>query len=392
MPSRNITVGIDIGTYSTNTAVLEMAKKEGATKILGLSSAPSFGVRKGEIVDVKEAAKSIKNSVRQAEKSAGISIRNVYVSINGTNLCSSVSKGIVAVSRTDGEITESDVKRSIAVCESNIPRMANKSILHAFPVTYKIDNEITAKHPIGMKGGKLEAETMFVTTLSQNLNHLIKSVEMAGLKIEDVVAAPIAASRILLEKKQKEVGSLLLDVGGGTASLTVFEEGIPISVGVFPFGGNNITNDIALVLQISLNDAEKLKHILNAENTEIDRQTNKKLNDIIEARLNDIFELTASHLKKINRERLLPGGIVLTGGSSNLANLVHLAKNYLKMPTDIGVILGFETREKRFFDGKWSVALGLASCGLDETPLYPGVEIINKTRGALNRWLKMFIP
>ncbi len=392
MPSRNITVGIDIGTYSTNTAVLEMMKKEGATKILSLSSAPSFGVRKGDIVDVKEAAKSIKNSIKQAEKSAGISIRSVYVSINGSNLSSSVSKGIVAVSRTDGEITESDVKRSIAVCESNIPRMANKSIIHTFPLSYKIDNEITEKNPVGMKGGKLEAETMFVTTLSQNLNHLIKSVEMAGLKIEDIIAAPIAASRIILERKQKEVGSLLLDVGGGTASLTVFEEGMPISVGVFPFGGDNITNDIALVLQISLSEAEKLKHILNVENTEIDRQTNKKLNDIIEARLNDIFELTTNHLKKINRERLLPGGVVLTGGSSNLTNVVYLAKNYLKMPTDLGVVLGLETKEKKFFDGKWSVALGLAYYGLDETPMYSGIEMINKTKKFLSRWLKTFIP
>lgn len=391
--NRNIAVGVDIGTYSINTVVLELDKKAKSPKILALNSSPSSGLRKGVIVDIKEAGQAIKASVRQAEKTAGISVPGIYVSIGGLNLSSVISKGLVAISRADGEITDYDVKRVIEVSESNLPRMANKKVLHAVPLMYKIDNEPIGKYPIGMKGGKLEVETMFVATFSQNLNNLVKSVELAGLKIEDIIASPIASSRVLLNKHQREVGAFIFDLGAATASLAVFEEGIPISVNILPFGSGNITNDIALVLQISLDESEKLKHIFGSGQEDIDRQTNKKLSDIIEARLNDIFELTADHLRKIGREKLLPGGVVLTGGGSNLANISVFAKNFLKIPAEIGICRDFETKEKRFFDGKWPVALGLAMLGLDEAPdIHLGFELAAKTKNFLSRWVKTFLP
>lgn len=386
--ARNISVGIDMGTYSTNTVVLELEQYDKAPKILALNSVASSGLRKGNVHDAKEAAKSIKESVRSVEKTAGFPARRVYASIGGENLTSTISKGVAAVSRADNEITENDIRRAVSNSETNLAKMANKSILHTIPLCFRIDNEPAGKNPVGMKGGKLEVDTLFITTLTQNLNNLIKSFELAGLTVLDVIASPVAAGYALVDKKQKEVGSLLLDIGGGTVSLAVFEEGLPISVNCFPFGGDNITNDIAAINQIPLEQAEKLKHEFLREDVKTDRQTQRKLTEIIEARLSDAFELTHSHLKKIGRERALPGGAVLTGGGVNLPIVADFAKNHLKMNAEIGICSMFESREKRFFDSKWAAALGLAMLGLNETPLKSGKRIIDTIKSIF----KPFMP
>jgi len=389
--NRNISVGLDIGTYSINTAVLEFLKKENTPKILALNSIPSSGLRKGRIADVKSAAKAIQASVKGAEKTAGLSLESAFVSIGGVNLYSCLSKGMVAISRPDGEITESDVKRVIAASETNLLKMANRRVIDTAPVVYKVDNEIIGRNPLGMKGSRLEVETLFVITAAQDLNNLIKSVELAGLKIDDVIPAPVAAAKVLLDRRQKEVGVLLFDVGAGTTGTAIFEEGMPVAVNMLPFGSESITNDIALILQISLDEAERLKHLFGTGEQELDRQTTKKLSDVIEARLNDVFELVGVSLRKINREKLLPGGVVLTGGGSNLANIVEFTKSNLKMPAEIGICLGLETKEKRFFDCKWSTALGLAMLGLDETPDLE-FNLAKKAKNFLARWFNTFVP
>jgi len=386
--ARNISVGIDIGTYSTNTVVLELEQFGKAPKILALNSVASSGLRKGNVHDIKEAAKSIKESVRAVEKTAGFPARRVYASIGGENLTSVISKGMVAVSRADSEITDNDIKRAVSNSETNLSRMANKSILHTVPLCFKIDNEPAGKNPVGMKGGKLEVDTLFITTLTQNLNNLIKSFEIAGLTVLDVVASPIAAGYALMDKKQKEAGSILLDIGGGTVSLAVFEEGLPLSVNCFPFGSDNITNDIAVINQMPLEQAEKLKHEFLKEDVKTDRATQRKLTEIIEARLSDAFELTSSHLRKIGKERTLPGGAILTGGGVNLPIVADFAKNHLKMNAEIGVCSLFESREKRFFDSKWAVALGLAMLGLNETSIKTG----GKIKETIKSMFKLFMP
>lgn len=391
--SRNIAAGIDIGTYSINTVILELEQKDKAPKILALNSIPSLGVRKGNITDIKETSNSVKNSIKATERAAGIAIRSAYVSIGGSNLYSVVSKGIAAVSRADGEITDFDIKRAVSNSEANLSKMANKSIIHTIPLFYKIDNEFVGKNPTGMKGGKLEAETLFITNFTQNLNNVVKAVELSGISVEDVIASPVASSRVLLDKRQKEVGSLLCDIGGGTISIAVFEEGLPVFVNTLPFGSDNITNDIALIIQTPLDEAEKIKHLYGKEDGKFDRQTLKKLTDIIEARLSDAFELTQENLKKIGKEKLLPGGVILTGGGANIPSVINFARSHLRMNTEIGICASFESREKRFFDSKWSVALGLAMLGLDETPSnYLGFDIAVKTKGFLTKWLKAFLP
>ena len=388
--SRNISIGIDLGTYSTNTVVLEFDQKNNAPKILALSSSPSSGLRQGAVVDVKEAAESIKSSIKSAQKTAGFPLRRAFVSIGGAALCSTISKGVSAVSRADGEITESDIKRAVINSESILPKMANKNIIHSIPLFFKIDNESAGRNPVGMKGGKLEVETLFITAPSQNFNNILKSFEMAGIKVKEIIAGPLAAGRVLLQKKQKEVGSLLMDIGGGTVSFAIFEKGLPAHLNILPFGGDNITNDIATLTKIPLDEAEKLKHLCGAENSGIDKQTQKKLSEIIDARLRDAFDLANENLKKINRERLLPGGAILTGGSANFPMLANLAKDCLQLNAELGLCYEFETKENKFFDAKWATALGLAMLDLDDDDELngSGISVINP----ILQWLKNFLP
>lgn len=389
--ARNISVGIDVGTYSTNTVVLELDSKNGVPKILALNSVSSSGVRKGNVEDVKEAAETIKESIKGAEKVIGFPIRNVYASVGGVNLCSVLSKGMAAVSRADQEITEHDIKRAIEHSESSIPRMANKTIVHSIPLSFKVDGEPAGKNPAGMRGGKIEVETLFVIQTAQNINNLLKSFEGAGVNVDAFTASPVAAAKVLLNKRQREEGALICDIGGGTVALAAFEGGFPLYLAVFPFGSGIITNDIALVAQIPLEEAERMKHLYGSEETKLDQKTQRKLAEIIEARLQETFELTGNHLKKISRERLLPGGVVLTGGGANLPGLADFTKNHLKMNAEVGVCREFESKEKRFFDSKWAVALGLAMLGLDDQPAI-GIEIATKTKNFIRRWLRAFMP
>lgn len=389
--ARNIAVGIDIGTYSTNTVVLELEQKTRSPKILALNSVVSSGVRKGNIEDVKEATDTIKESIKGAEKVIGFPIRNAYAAIGGANLISMLSKGMAAVSRADQEITENDIKRAVEHSESSIPRMANKAIVHSIPLSYKVDGDTAGKNPAGMRGGKLEVETLFIVQMAQNLNNLLKSFEGAGVNVNGLVASPIAAARVLLDKRQKEEGALIFDIGGGTVSLAAFENGFPLYLSIFPFGSGLITNDIALVAQIPLEEAERMKHLYGNGEAKLDLKTQKKLSEIIEARLQETFELASGHLKKIGKDRLLPGGVVLTGGGANIPGIADFTKNHFKMNADIGVCREFESKEKRFFDSKWTVALGLAMLGLDDQPAM-GIEIAAKTKNFISRWFRAFMP
>lgn len=229
---KNIVIGIDIGTSSVKTIVAE--KEKGKTPhILGAGEAASSGVRKGSVVDVSEASQAVVSSCREAEKSSGMTIKRAYVSMGGLGLSSLRQKGVVAASRADNEITEYDIKRAVEACRSPIALLSNKSVIDAHPLFFTVDGELTIQNPLGLVGARLEAETLFAVGLTPHLNNLVKSVENAGIAVDDVVASPFAAGLAVLSKKHKEAGVALLDLGAATASLTVFEENLPLSLEVF---------------------------------------------------------------------------------------------------------------------------------------------------------------
>ena len=351
--ARTIFTALDIGTSTVQTVVAEKLRGEADVRILGIGIAPSAGVRRGVVVDLDDATAAIRQSVQQAERSSGLNLKSVCVTVGGSHISVSSSKGVVAVSRADGEISPEDVRRAIGAAETFVSRNPNKSILHMIPRDYKVDSEAGIKDPVGMHGVRLEVDTLIIECSASFLKNLFKCVEAAGLSVQDYVFAPLAASYSVLSKRQRELGVMLLDIGGGIASFIVFEEGVPMHAGMVPIGGNLITNDVAIGFRTHVDIAEQIKlaygsclpdTLAKRENIRlaefIPEETavfsRRELAEIIEARMRDIFELLQKELKKIDRKQLLPAGVILIGGSSSLPGLVELTRKEMALPVEMG--------------------------------------------------------
>lgn len=395
--AKKFSVGIDIGTYQIKVVVASDPTEVGqkTPEILGVGFSESKGLRHGYIINSSDVKRSLKLAVSQAERSAKIKIRGAYLSIGGIGVSSIISKGSIMTSKADMEITDMDVKNVLEVAESEIPQalILNKKILHSIPVAYKIDGQAIIGRPNGMHGNKLEVKVLFVVCIEQHLNDLIRAVENTGIDVLDIMASPIAGSLVTLNKNQKTAGCVLANIGSETVSIVVFENNIPISLEVFPIGGTDITNDIALGLRITLDEAEQLKLSPVEPNF-----SKKKLDEIISARLSDIFELIEAHLKKIGRNGLLPAGIVLTGGSAGLGSIEDMAKTALKLPSRIASVnFMANSKNTQIKDSSWSVAFGLATWGLsnNDEDIPGGIRIAGNKNGLwekIKRFFQQFLP
>lgn len=392
--SHNIAIGIDIGTYQIKVVVAsnDGENDTGLPRIMGAGFAESRGMRHGYIINHSDVTKSLRRAISQAEKTSGVKIKKAYLSLGGIGLNGIVSHGSIAISKADSEITDLDAKNVLAVAEAEIPKSfsANKKVIQSIPISYKIDGKKILGRPIGMKGGKFEVKALFIMCLEQHANDLVEAVERAGVEVLEVMASPIAASLVSLSKTQKIAGCVLANIGSETVSIVVFENNIPISMEIFPIGGIDITNDIALGFKIPIEEAERLK-IKHASESQYPR---RKLDEIIIARLSDIFELIETHLKKIGRSGLLPAGIILTGGGSGIEIIEDLAKNSLKLPSKIASV-SFERdgKKEQLKDASWSVAYGLCVLGLnsgDETSLI--LKLIKTSKHKTINWIKKFLP
>ncbi|PCI29629.1 cell division protein FtsA [Candidatus Wolfebacteria bacterium] len=391
--ARNIAVGIDIGTYQIKVVVAEYGNngERNAPRILGTGFSESKGIRHGYIINSHDATRSIKLAIAQAESSSGIQIKRAYLGIGGVSVETTTATGKVIISRGDSEVTELDLDNALSDSERNIPGSlsVNRRILHTIPISYVIDGHEVLGHPIGMKGTKLEINTLFITCLEQHLDDLIQAVESAGIDVEDVMASPLAASLVVLNKAQKMAGCVLANIGAATVSIAIFENNIPIGLKIFPIGSTDITNDIALGLRIPLEEAEQVK--LGSLGTgAIPR---KKLEEIIVARLSDIFELIEAHLKKIGRNGLLPAGIILTGGGSGITTIEDLAKASLRLPSKIGELHVATSAKGHIIDSTWSVAYGLCIWGFTggDAASITG-NTFGKAKTNLMTWIKQFLP
>jgi cell division protein FtsA len=362
---KNIAVGIDVGTHTTRVVVCEFVKGENTPRILGMGYSPSKGLRHGYVTNTGDAAKSIRRAVADAEKASGIKIKRAYVSIGGISLESASGAGSAVVSRADGEVTALDVSKALTESEESL-KIPNKKIIHAIPTLYKLDGKEIHGRPEGMKGVKLEIKTLFITCLEQHLEDLIAAAGEAGIDIIDVIASPLAESLVVLNEKQKAAGCILVDIGAETVSIAVFENGAAQALHVFSIGSTDITNDIALGLKIPLEEAEGLKI-----GSIIRDYPKKKLDQIIEARLSDVFELIENYLKKIKRNGLLPAGVVMTGGGSNISMIEDLSRDFLKLPSKIGAAEIFSSAKGKIRDSSWFVALGLTMAQKDFSEAYP---------------------
>jgi cell division protein FtsA len=390
---RNITAGIDVGTSQIKVVVSELVKEDGKNivKVLGVGKSESKGMRHGFVVNSEEVKDSIQTSVKIAEKISGIKIHRAYVAVGGIGLSGINSSAQTIVSRADLRVTDLDIEKLNESCEQSLPAnlIQNQKILHSIPLWHKLDGKtIPTRNLIDLAGTKLEVKMLFITCLEPHLNDLMEAVDQAGIEVIDCLASPIASSFVTLTKIQKTAGCVLVNIGSETTSIAVFENGLPISLEVFPIGSIDITNDIALGLKVSLEEAENIKigaHISN--------YSKKKIDEIISARLSDMFELIENHLKKIGRNGLLPAGIFLLGGGSNVNGVEDFARNILKLPSKLAVISG--TNDKNLIkDSSLAIAYGLCNLGFSrEEKTNLGIKNkVGKSTEMVFGWIKRFLP
>ncbi len=358
-----IIAGIDVGSSKIATIIAQYSPEEAKINIIGSSSVPSSGIQKGQIVNIEEAVEGIISSVERAERMAGYSLSRVFISVGGAHIASQNSKGVVAVAEPEGEITSEDVKRVIEAARA-VSLPSSREIIHCIPRFFTVDAQEGVKDPLGMSGVRLEVETHLITGSSTAIKNLVKCVSEVGADVEGLVFGGIAASEAVLTETEKELGVVLVDIGGGTTKIVIFLEGAPAYTSVLPIGARNVTNDLAIGLSLSIEAAEKLKIYLSEKKKEtvLPREDEKEKKDldeinlweigiegegktvsrktlvegIIKPRLNEIFTMVGLEIKKSGFGGMTPSGLVLTGGGALTVGVIDSVKRTLSMPVRIG--------------------------------------------------------
>lgn len=367
MKNADIVVGIDIG--SSKIATLIGRVDEDVINILGVSESPSKGVKKGQIVNIEEASDAINSSLDSAERMAGHSIDRVFVSVSGVNIESQNSKGVVAVSQPNGEISEYDVERVLEAAGA-VSLPSTREIIHVIPKTFTVDGEGGIKDPVGMSGVRLEVDTHIITANSAGVKNIEKILSSeAGVNVQSLVFAGLASSLSVLSDTEKELGVVLADIGAGVTNIAIYVDGSLSYTSVIPIGARHITNDLAIGLKISLESAEKIKLYLSKHYTkrvripdmdggsrrsrqeedeldlnelhlpeDIKKVSAKTLVEgIIKPRLNELFTMIALEIKKSGFATQTPAGLIITGGGARTVGAEESAKRMLSMTVRVGI-------------------------------------------------------
>ena len=338
--------------------------------IIGHGMAKNIGMRKGVVVHIDDVAEAITHAVTEAERISGVHIKNATVNINGTHVSGLNSKGVVAISGANREITTDDRYRAEeAATIMQLP--PNREIIQVFAKNYRVDGQDNIKDPVGMNGVRLEVDTHIVTAASPTLKSLTTVLERSHVNLSHVTVSSLAAAEAVLNRQQKESGTVLLDIGAGTTNLVVVEDGEIQHVAILPIGGINITNDLAIGLKTDLDVAEAVKvgyatlqsPDYDTITLEVDGKehsfTKSEVHMITEARVEELFEFVDKELKKIGRSRKLPGGAVLVGGTSKLPGLAEFAKEKLQLPARLGALQPLQGLVDVIDDPAYSTAIGL---------------------------------
>jgi cell division protein FtsA len=352
---RKTYTGIDIGTYHVKVIIAEAPERSDMPmQIRGTGTAMSKGMRHGYIVDTGEVTKSIREALMRASQAAKVTPKSARIALGGVSMDEIRSTGDISLTTSAGVVTERDMDRVKSDSEKRASaRLANRTIIHTIPLEYRVDGTKVFGNPEGMQGTKLTVDTLLITMLTQHHEDILNAVEKAGVEVEAFMAAPLAASLVTLTRAQKMAGVVLANIGAETLSVIVFDNDTPISIKVFPTGSSDITNTIALSFQIPLSEAESLKRggVVGSDIPE------RKMHTIVSGKLKDIFTLVNAHLKTIGRQRLLPAGIVITGGGSGVIGASEIARSILRLPAQVGHV-GLLPRTSTV-DATWAVAYGL---------------------------------
>ncbi len=363
-------VGLDIGTAYVRAVVgiLDQQSTSGRPSIIGHGVAPNLGMRKGVVVHVDDVAEAIAHAVTEAERICGKQIKQAVVNVNGSHISGVDSKGVIAISTANRTITAQDRLR-VEEAATIIQLPANREIIQAFTKNYSVDGQQNIKDPVGMQGVRLEADMHLVTAASPSAHSLDAALEKAQIRPSNHTISGLAAAEAVLNRQQKEVGTVVIDIGAGTTNIVVIEDGEIQHVAVLPIGGINVTNDLAIGLQTDLDIAEMVKvrygDFLKKETIKIaadkDEHTFEvdKIKMIVEARIEELFEYVDKELQKIKKSRKLPGGAVIVGGSAKLPNIAVIAKDRLQLASRVGYLQDISGLADTVKDPSFYTATGL---------------------------------
>jgi cell division protein FtsA len=388
----DVIVGLDIGTTKV-CAIIGRVNEFGGVDIVGVGVSPSRGLRKGVVVNIESTVNSVATAIEKAELMAGIEVKSVFAGIAGGHIEGINSRGVVAVSSRNKEITEIEVERVIEAAKALALPM-EREVIHVIPQEFVIDNQDGIKDPVGMSGVRLEAEVHIVTGAVASAQNIVKSVNRAGYTVNDIVLEPLASALATLKDDERELGVILIDMGGGTTDVVIYLNGSIWHTSVLAMGGNHVTNDISIGLRTPVIAAEEIKRkwgiarsdlvapddmieVPNVGGRNPSRMPRQILAEIIQPRMEEIFFLVKEELDKKDFKDLLAGGIVLTGGASLLEGSDKIAEDVFKMPVRIGMPSGISGLVEEVTSPEFATGVGLVHYGLSALP-----ESFMENRGA----------
>ncbi len=391
MPRTHTTIvtGIDIGTSYIKVVVGERAEHDTYPSIRAVITVENNGMRRGYIDSTPDVTRSIERALSLASKQSGYPITRVVVGVHGLGLTSIQGTGHAVITRADSQVTTLDTNRAIQNSEDTLGEQKNQKILHVIPQKWKLDNKDVLAKVLGLIGGKLEVKTLFVIYPEQQIEELHAIFESLGVDVDDTIASPIATSLCVLSKKERTTGSAVIDIGAETTTMVVYEHSVPLLVHTVQIGSNDITNDIALGLKVSIEDAEKMKR-----GSYEGIVSKRKIDEIVRARTTDIFELLDTQLRKIHRSGLLPAGAILLGGGSNQKLILEIAKDILRIPVTTDSQELTTITKGKIKDPNLGVACGLALLQSDASVGRVGsaTETLSQTFRAIIQFFKQFLP
>lgn len=373
--SDELVVGLDIGTTKVSAIVGVLAGE--AVDVVGIGTARSTGLRKGVVINIEETVRSIQQAVAEAERMSGARVSSVYTGISGGHIRGFNSHGIVAVS--DDEITHEDVARVIDAAKA-VAIPLDREVLHILPQEYVIDDQDGIREPTGMHGVRLEARVHIVTAAASSARNVVRCANQAGLEVDAIVLQQLASAEATVTQDEKDLGVCLVDIGGGTADIAIFSDGAIVHTSVLPLGGNHVTNDIALGMRTPQKEAELLKRTHGCALTGLvdpkaliqvpsvggrdPRPLSRQiLCEIIEARVEEIFQLVKAEIRQTGYEDLLASGVVLTGGSSRLDGIEDVAEEILGLPIRRGAPSGVTGMAEEVDSPEFATGVGLVRYG-----------------------------
>ena len=372
---KQLLTAIDVGTTKVCTAIAEV-NDGGAIRVAGVGVTPSTGLHKGLVVNISEARESIRASIKKAEQSSGYRVESAYVGVTGRHVTSMNNRGVVAITHNDRLVRPDDLRRVLASAQS-VKVASDRKLLHVIPRNYAVDGQAGVKNPVGMHGFRLDVETHVITAAVTSVQNLVKCIRGIGIDIEDLILEPLASSEAVLTEDEKDVGIILADIGGGTTDIAVFKGGSIWHTAILPVAGYQLTRDVAIGLGLPFDVAEEMKKrygtVIPVYDSKMESASSisqdghgvsyQDLCDIIRARVEEVMRLILLELPRSDYETLVPAGLVLTGGSSNLAGIDTLGRDILNLPVRVGVPTHINGITDTLCDPAYATSVGLLLWG-----------------------------